>query len=348
VFALAISGLFPIIHMGRPWKFYWMLPYPNQRQIWPSYHSAILWDMTAILTYLSSSILYAWLALIPDLAMARDRFTHGWRHRFFAILAFGWRGTESQWKNLNIGLTAFAYAIIPVMILMHSIVGWDFAMAIQPGWHSGVFGPYFVSGALLSGAAAVIIVMIVIRKALHLEYFIREEHFNGMGKFLLVLSLAWAYLYFNDLLVTWYGQIPAEKSILDLLTGGWAAPLWWIMIFGNLILPLATLWSRRLRTSMPVMLMVAIFVNIGMYLERFLIVAVMLGRNELPFDWGIYIPRLPETLITIGAFSLLGFFFLVFVKLFPIIPLWEIQLGQMEQGLRRIGHAILPTRVDPD
>jgi Ni/Fe-hydrogenase subunit HybB-like protein len=348
VFALTTSALFPLIHLGRSWKFYWLLPYPNQRQIWPSYHSALLWDMTAIMTYLSSSILFTWLALVPDLAMARDRFTQGWRHRFFTILAFGWRGTEDQWKNLKIGITVFAYAIIPVMILMHSIVGWDFAMAIQPGWHSTVFGPYFVSGALISGAAAVIIVLIIIRKALHLEYFIREEHFNGMGKFLLVLALAWGYFYFNDFLVPWYGQKPVDKSIVDLFTTGRAAPLWWLMIFGNFILPLATLWSRRLRTSLPVLFIVSVFVNIGMYLERYLIVAVMLGQNELPFDWGVYNLQLPETLITIGAFCLIGFLFLVFVKLFPIIPLWEIQLGQMEQGLRRIGRALVPTRVDPE
>jgi Ni/Fe-hydrogenase subunit HybB-like protein len=346
VFALTTSGLFPLIHLGRSWKFYWLLPYPNQRQIWPSYHSALLWDMTAILTYLSSSFLFLWLAAIPDLAAARDRFVKGWRHRFFVFLAFGWRGTERQWKSLRTAISVFSYAIIPVMILMHSIVGWDFAMAIQPGWHSTVFGPYFVSGALLSGAAAVIIILVVIRKPLHLEYFLRPEHFNGMGKFLLVLSLAWAYMYFNDFLVPWYGQGPTEKVILQSFTRGPAAPLWWLMIFGNLILPAITLWSRRLRTSMPVMLIVSIFVNIGMYIERYLIVAVMLGRNELPFDWGRYVPHLPEILITIGAFSLIGFLFVAFVKLVPIVSLWEIQHGQMEESTRRIGRVIVETKVD--
>jgi molybdopterin-containing oxidoreductase family membrane subunit len=348
VFALATSALFPLVHLGRTWKFYWLLPYPNQRQLWPSYHSALLWDLTAILTYLSSSVLFAWLALIPDLAMARDRVAQGWRHVFFRLLALGWRGTEQQWQHLKTALTVFSYAIIPVMILMHSIVGWDFAMAIQPGWHSTVFGPYFVSGALLSGAAAVICVLVVIRKALHLEYFLRDEHLNGMGKFLLVLSLAWGYFYFNDFFVPWYGQEPVGQSILQAFTGGYAAPLWWLMLFGNFILPLATLWSRRIRTSPAAMLIVAVFVNVGMWLERYLIVAVTLGRNELPFDWGIYVPHLPEILITIGAFSLIGFLFLIFIKLFPIIPVWEVRLGQFEQGLRRVGRAIVPTRVDPD
>ncbi len=348
VFALATSGVFPLLHLGRSWKFYWLLPYPNQRQIWPSYHSALLWDMTAIVTYLSSSILFAWLAMIPDLAMGRDRVTHGWRHRFFRILAFGWRGTEQQWKTLNTGITVFAYAIIPVMVLMHSIVGWDFAMTLQSGWHSTVFGPYFVSGALLSGAAAVIIVLILIRKPLRLEYFLRDEHFDGMGKFLLVLSLAWGYFYFNDFLAPWYGQKPVDKTILQVFTHGYAAPLWWLMVFGNFVLPVTTLWSRRVRTSKLAIFIVSVFVNIGMWLERYLIVAVTLGQNELPFDWGRYVPHAPEILITIGAFSLVGFLYLIFVKLFPIIPLWEIELGQLEQATRRIGRAIVPTRVDPD
>ncbi len=348
VFALATSALFPLIHLGRTWKFYWMLPYPNQRQIWPSYHSALLWDLTAILTYLSSSILFAWLALIPDLAMARDRIGTGWRHHFFRILALGWRGTEKQWNHLKTAITVFSFAIIPVMVLMHSIVGWDFAMSIQPSWNSTVFGPYFVSGALLSGAAAVIIVLVVIRKALRLEYFLRAEHFDGMGRFLLYVSLAWTYLYFNEYLVPWYNRLPADKTVLDLFTFGWAAPLWYLMLFCNVLLPWGTLWSRRLRTSMPVVFVVSIFVQIGMYVERYLIVAVTLGVNELPFDWGLYIPHAPEILITIGALSLLGFSFLLFVKLFPIIPVWEIREGQLTQGLRRIGRGIVPTRLDPD
>jgi Ni/Fe-hydrogenase subunit HybB-like protein len=194
----------------------------------------------------------------------------------------------------------------------------------------------------------VIIVLAIARKALHLEYFLRAEHFDGMGRFLLVLSLAWAYFYFNDVLVPWYGQLPVDKTILQLFISGRAAPLWSLMVFSNLVLPAATLWSRRVRTFIPAMVVISIFVNIGMYLERYLIVAVSLGRNELPFDWGSYIPHWPEILITIGAFSLIGFLFLVFVKLFPIIPIWEVREGQMKQGLRRIGRDLVPTRVDPD
>jgi Ni/Fe-hydrogenase subunit HybB-like protein len=348
VFALATSSLFPLIHLGRTWKMYWMLPYPNQRLLWPSYHSALLWDLTAILTYLTCSVLFTWLVLVPDLAIARDRITRGWRHRLFNILALGWRGTEREWQYLRTAATVFSVAIIPVMILMHSIVGWDFAMTVQPGWQSTVFGPFFVSGALLSGAAAVIIVLAIARKTLHLEYFIRAEHFDGMGRFLLVLSFAWAYFYFNDFLVPWYSPLPVDKVILRLFTAGGAAPLWWLMIFSNLVLPAATLWSRRVRTSIPAVTTISVFVNIGMYLERYIVVAVTLGRNELPFDWGLYIPHAPEVLLTIGAFALVGFLFLAFVKLFPLIPIWEVHEGQMTYELRQIGRQVVPTRIDPD
>jgi molybdopterin-containing oxidoreductase family membrane subunit len=226
VFALGAAALFPLIHLGRSWKFYWLLPYPNQRQIWPSYHSPLLWDLTAILTYLSCSIMFEWLGLIPDLAMARDRIVQGWRHKFFKLVALGWRGTERQWKHLETAMNVFSYGIIPVMFSVHTIVSWDFAMALQPGWHSSVFGPYFVIGALFSGVGAVIIVLILLRKALHLEYFIRAEHLNGLGKFLLVLSFTWTYFYFNDYIVPWYGQEPVVKVISRLFAQGWASPLW--------------------------------------------------------------------------------------------------------------------------
>jgi molybdopterin-containing oxidoreductase family membrane subunit len=303
--------------------------------------------MTAIFTYLSCSILFAYIGLLPDLAMARDH-TRGWRHHLYEMLSLGWRGTEREWANQETALNVFSYAIIPVMFSVHTIVSWDFAMAIQPGWHSTVFGPYFVIGALFSGVGAVILILILVRKAMHLEYFLREEHFDGMGKFLLILSLAWAYFYFNDYLVPWYGQEPVEKVLQQLFTRGWASPLWFLMIFSNVILPWATLWSRRIRTSIRALFIISLFVQVGMYIERFLIVPVTLGRNELPFDWGIYIPRWPESLITVGAFALVGFLYLVFSRIFPLIPVWEVYEGQVLQGLRRIGRALVPTRSEPD
>jgi Ni/Fe-hydrogenase subunit HybB-like protein len=347
VFALLAAAMFPLVHLGRAWKFYWLFPIPNQRQIWPSYHSPLLWDPTAIFTYLTCSILFAYISLIPDLAMARDH-TVAWRHRLYEVLALGWRGTEGEWANHETALNIFCYAIIPVMFSVHTIVSWDFAMTIQPGWHSSIFGPYFVIGALFSGVAAVIMVLVIIRKTMHLEYFLRDEHFDGMGKFLLLLSLAWDYFYFNDYLIPWFGQEPVEKVLSLLFTGGWAAPLWYLMIFSNVVLPAATLWSRRVRTSIPAIFTVSVFVQIGMYLERYLIVPGSLGRNELPFDWGIYIPHLPESLITVAAFAFVIFLYVIFSRLFPLIPVWEVYEGQVMQGLRRIGRALIPTRAEPE
>jgi molybdopterin-containing oxidoreductase family membrane subunit len=347
IFALLTAAMFPLVHLGRTWKFYWLLPIPNQRQIWPSFHSPLLWDMTAIFTYLSCSVLFAYIGLLPDFAMARDH-TGGWRHTFYRFLALGWVGTEREWTNQATAMNVFSYAIIPVMFSVHTIVSWDFAMAIQPGWHSTVFGPYFVVGALFSGVAAVILVMALARKGMHLEYFLRAEHFDGMGKFLLLLSLAWAYFYFNDYIVPWYGQGPVEKIIQQMLALGSTAPLWYLMIFSNIVLPWAMLWSKKVRTSIPAIMIISIFVQVGMYLERYIIIPVTLGRNELPYDWGIYIPHWPESLITIGAFAFVGFLYLIFSRLLPLIPVWEVYEGQVMKGLRRIGKALIPTRSEPD
>jgi molybdopterin-containing oxidoreductase family membrane subunit len=341
------AAMFPLVHLGRPWKAYWLLPFPSERQIWPSYHSPLLWDLTAIVTYLSCSILFAFIGSLPDLAMARDH-TVGWRNRLYKLLALGWRGSEREWATQEKALNIFCYAIIPVMFSVHTIVSWDFAMSIQSGWHSSIFGPYFITGALFSGVAAVILVLILIRKTMHLDYFLRPEHFDGMAKLLFLLSLGWAYFYFNDYLVPWYGQEPIEKVLSNLLAHGWAAPLWFLMLFSNVLLPALTLWSGRIRRSIPALFFICVFVQIGMYLERYLIVAVTLGVNELPFSWGRYPPHLPETLITIGAFALVGFLYVLFSRIVPLIPVWEVYEGQVLHGVRRIGRALVPTRSESD
>jgi Ni/Fe-hydrogenase subunit HybB-like protein len=344
LFALAAAGLSIFMHLGRLWKAYWMLPYPNQRQLWPNFHSPLMWDLMAILTYVTGSVLFVFLGLLPDIAMARDH-TRGWRHRLYTILSLGWRGTEKEWAYHTTSLDIFCYVIIPVMICVTTIVSWDFAMALQPGWTSTIFGPYFVTGALYAGVAAVIIVMAIIRNGMRLKYFLREEHFNGMGIFLLLLTFAWAYFYFSDYIAPWYHGEPVMKVIFDLFRRGWAAPLWFLMIFSNVLLPAATLWSRRVRRSIPTMLVIAIFVQIGMYLERYLIIPVSLGYNELPFSWGIYIPR-TGVILTIAAFAFVVLGYLVFSRFFPLIPAWEILEGQILQGLRRIGRALMPTRTE--
>ncbi|MCB0064826.1 MAG: polysulfide reductase NrfD, partial [Caldilineaceae bacterium] len=190
--ALIVAGMYPLIHLGRAWRFYWMVPYPNQRQLWPNFHSPLVWDMMAILTYLIGSTIYLYLPLIPDLAMARDR-TTGWRHRLYRLLALGWRGTEVEWHHLRSALNILAFAIIPVMFSVHTIVSWDFGMTMKVGWHSSIFGPYFIAGAIFSGVSAVVTVLLVVRKTMDLDYFLREEHFDALGKLILIFSFIWTY-----------------------------------------------------------------------------------------------------------------------------------------------------------
>ena len=347
VFALLTAAMFPLVHIGRTWKAYWFLPYPNARQLWPSFHSPLIWDLTAITTYLSCSILFAYMSMLPDLAMARDH-SKGWRHTLYRALALGWRGSETEWSNHETALNVFTYAIIPVMFSVHTVVSWDFAMALQPGWHSTVFGPYFVVGALFSGVGAVIIALIALRKFLHLDYYLRPEHFNGMAMFLLLLSLTWAYFYFNDYIAPWYGQEPVDKLIAQTYTRGWAAPLWYLMLFANVVLPWATLWSRKIRSNLSALFIISLFVQIGMYIERVLIIPGSLSLNEIPASWGIYIPRIPESLITVSAFAFVVFAYIIFTRIFPIIPLWEVREGQLLHGLRRIGKALVQTNSEPE
>lgn len=346
VFALMTAMLFPIVHLGRAWKFYWLIPYPNERQLWPNFHSPLIWDFMAILTYLSCSAMFVFLGLLPDLAMARDH-TKGWRHIMYNILSLGWRGTEREWAHLETALNIFTYAIIPVMFSVHTVVSWDFAMALQPGWHSTVFGPYFIIGALFSGVAAVIMVLAIVRRAMKLKYFLREEHFDGMAKFLLILSFAWSYFYFNDYIVPWYGGAPVEKMIMTNWATGPAAPLWYLMLFCNVLLPPLTLIWKKIRTSAPALFFICAFVQIGMYIERYLIIPVGLGYNEIPYSWGYYVPHIPESLISVGAFCLLGFLYTLFSRIIPLIPAWEVYEGQVLQGITRIGRALVPTKFEP-
>ncbi|MCZ7540749.1 MAG: polysulfide reductase NrfD [Anaerolineae bacterium] len=344
LFGLACAALFPIIHVGRIWKLFYMLPIPNQRGLWPNFRSALFWDMMAITTYLIGSTLFMYVALIPDLAMARDHMT-GWRRKVYGALSLGWRGTEGEWHRLEVVSNLLSYVIIPVMFSVHTGVSWNLSMAIQPGWHSAIFGPFFVVGALYSGVAAVILVMIVIRKTMRYGYFMREEHFNAMGIFLLILTLTWIYFYFAEWITNWYGNLPLEKAVQDMLTGP-LAPMFYLMLFCNIVVPLGTLWSRRVRTSLPAMLVIGILIQVGMYTERALIVAGSLSRNELPFNWVNYTPHWPEVTVTVGTLAFLGLLYMVFTRFVPIIPVWEVYEGQAMQETRRVGRAVVSTRTE--
>src|SRR5437763_2274032 len=229
VFALIIGGSFPVIHLGRPWLAFWLFPYSSERKIWPNFRSPLMWDFFAILTYLTGSTLFLLLPIIPDWALVRDK-TRGWRRKFYAVLSLGWRGTPKQWSRLETAMHIMAVAIIPVAVSVHTIVSWDFAMAPVPMWHSTIFGPYFVAGAIFSGIAALIIAMAAVRKLLHLEEYLQPIHFQNLGKLLLMMSLLWFYFVFAERLTTWYGNETSDMAVFHATQRGAYSPLFWTMV----------------------------------------------------------------------------------------------------------------------
>jgi molybdopterin-containing oxidoreductase family membrane subunit len=327
-FALMIGAMFPIIHLGRPWLFFWLVPYPNSRLIWPNFRSPLVWDFFAITTYLTGSVLFLVLPMIPDFALVRDR-TTGMRHRIYGALALGWQGTPKQWHRLESAMSIMAIAIIPVAVSVHTIVSFDFSMAPVPMWHSTMFGPYFVAGAIFSGIAGLIIAMAALRKFLHLEEYLHPVHFQNLGKLLLMMSLLWGYFVFAERLTVWYGNESAEIAVLRVTQTGSFAPLYWTMVVVNFVIPVSILSIKRLRTIAGCV--VASFgVLVGMWLERFLIVVPSLGHKYLPYSWGTYRPRPVELLITASTFAAMCLLYTLFAKFVPIISIWELKVGEQE------------------
>src|ERR1700685_335747 len=325
VFALLIGAMFPVIHLGRPWQAFWLIPYPNERGLWPNYRSPLMWDFFAINTYLIGSTTFLILPIIPDFALARDKFS-GWRKRFYGILSLGWRGTQRQWHRLETAMQIMAIIIIPVAVSVHTIVSWDFAMTPVPMWHSTIFGPYFVAGAIFSGIAALILAMALLRKSLHLEEYLRPLHFNNLGKLLLTMSLLWFYFTFAERLTTWYGNTPSEMAVFWSSIRQQFAPLFWIMVFCNFIIPVPILAVKRFRTITGTAIASCTIV-VGMWLERFLIVVPSLERKFLPFSWGTYRPTWVEDTLMASSFGFMLLLYLLFSKFVPMISIWELKVG---------------------
>jgi Ni/Fe-hydrogenase subunit HybB-like protein len=325
VFALMIGAMFPIIHLGRPWLFYWLVPYPNERGLWPNFRSPLAWDFFAINTYLLGSLIYLYLPLIPDVALVRDR-SNGLRKRLYGALSLGWRGTQLQWARLEKAVQVMAVVIIPVAVSVHTIVSWDFAMTIRPMWHSTIFGPYFVAGAIFSGIAALILAMGVIRRVFHLEEYLRPVHFNNLGLLLLTMSLIWFYFTFSEYLTVWYGNQPGEMAVFRSKISGAYAPLFWGMVLCCFAIPAPLLAFKRLRTIRGTVIASALVVA-GMWVERFLIIVPTLAKPELSFNWGSYRPTWVEITLAFGTVGYFVFLYTVFTKLFPIIAVWEYKEG---------------------
>jgi Ni/Fe-hydrogenase subunit HybB-like protein len=331
VFALMIGAMFPIIHLGRPWLFFWLIPYPSERQIWPNLRSPLAWDFFAISTYLTGSTLFLLLPIIPDFALMRDQMS-GWRKRIYQVLALGWQGTTKQWHRLETAMQIMAIAIVPVAVSVHTIVSFDFSMSPVPMWHSTVFGPYFVAGAIFSGIAALILAMAILRKLLHLEEYLHPVHFQNLGKLLLMMSLLWGYFTFVERLTTWYGNNPAEMAVFWETQLGSYSPLFWTMVFCNFVIPFPLLAIRKLRTITGTVIASSTIV-MGMWLERFLIVVPSLARKNLPYTWASYRPQPVEIMITIATFAAMTLLYALFAKAVPIISIWELKVGGHPQPL---------------
>jgi molybdopterin-containing oxidoreductase family membrane subunit len=325
-FALSIGALFPLVHLGRPWLAWWLIPYPSQRHIWPNFRSPLVWDFFAINTYLISSLLFLALPLIPDFALVRDR-TTGLRRKIYGLLSLGWHGTPRQWHRLESAMHVMALAIIPIAVSVHTIVSFDFSMAVVPMWHSTIFGPYFVAGAIFSGIAALILAMALLRKILRLEKYLLPLHFQNLGKLLLTMSLLWGYFVFNERITVWYGNEPSEMAVFWTTQAGKYAPLFWTMVVCNFVIPFPLLAIRRLRTITGTVIASA-GVVVGMWLERFLIIVPSLARKPLAYSWGSYAPRWPEIVIAVSAFAAMGLLYTLFSKFVPIISIWELRTGE--------------------
>jgi Ni/Fe-hydrogenase subunit HybB-like protein len=330
VFALIIGGMFPIIHLGRAWLFYWLLPYPNSRMLWPNFRSPLLWDLTAIVTYVTGSIIYLYLPLIPDLAQLAEHNTP-WRQRLYRTLSLGWTGSDREWHALERAMKLMACIILAVAVSVHTVVAWDFAMAIAPMWHSTIFGPYFVTGAIFSGIAALILVMAMIRKLLHLEVYLTKHHFDRLAKLLLLMSLLWCYFTLAENLTVWYGNDPKEMAVFGARTRGHYAPYFWTMMFLNFAVPFVLLGVRRLRTIAGATV-ASVAVLIGMWIERFVIVVPTLANPRLPAASGFYTPTWVEAAITAATFAAMAMLYMIFAKLFPIIAVWEFKPHPQEDN----------------
>jgi molybdopterin-containing oxidoreductase family membrane subunit len=343
VFTITVAGLFPLIHLGRNWVFFYLIPYPNQRGLWPNFRSPLLWDATAITTYIIGSSLFLYLGMLPDLAVARDR-AHGWRRKLYTVLAMGWRGTAREWVIFHKASTLMAALIIPVAVSVHSIVAWDFAVTVVPGWHSTIFPPYFVIGAIHSGVAAVITLMIIIRRAFHLEEYLTPLHFDNMGKLQLVIAILWTYAYFVEVQTTWYAHEPIEWEVFGFMSGKYL-PVLLLMIAGNSVLPIIVLCFKKLRRSVGVMLAVTLLINVGMFIERYLIIIPSLSHKNMPFVWGTYFPSWVEFSITAAAFAGFALLYTLFAKCFPMVAVTDVRELEVRQTEVRFGRGKVPSIV---
>lgn len=324
IFAVICAGLFPLIHLGRPWFAYWLIPYPNQMQMWVNFRSPLIWDVFAVSTYLTVSILFWYLGLIPDLATVRNFVRRRLPRALYTFFSLGWVGAARHWQHYEIAYLILAAISTPLVLSVHSVVSFDFAVSILPGWHTTIFPPYFVAGAIFSGFAMVLTLVLIARWVLNLEDIITLKHIDNMNRILLATGMMVGYAYMMEFFVAMYSGNEYERYVLlNRAFGpyGWA---YWTMVFCNVVVP-QLFWSRRLRRNVVVTFIASILVNVGMWFERFVIIVTSLHRDFLPASWDYYAPTWVEVSIYLGTLGIFFTLFLLFAKYVPIIAISEVK-----------------------
>jgi Ni/Fe-hydrogenase subunit HybB-like protein len=324
LFAVAQAGMYPILHLGRPWLAYWLIPYPNTMALWPQWRSPLVWDVFAVSTYATVSLLFWYVGLIPDLATLRDRARKKFAQITYGMLAMGWRGSAMHWHRYDMAYLLLAGIATPLVVSVHTVVSFDFTIGIIPGWHSTIFPPYFVAGAIYGGFAMVLTIAIPLRAVYRLEDFVTTRHLQNMAKILLATGLIVGYGYMIEGFMAWYSGSPYEKYVMwNRLTGPYW-PVFWGLMLCNIVTP-QFLWWKSVRSSPLGLWVIAVIVNIGMWLERFVIVITSLHRDFLPSSWGMYYPTRFDWATYIGTLGFFAALFFLFIRFLPMISIFEMR-----------------------
>src|SRR5689334_6052808 len=325
LFAVAQAGMYPIFHLGRPWLAYWLFPYPNTMQIWPQFRSPLMWDVFAVSTYATVSAMFWFVGLIPDFATLRDRARSKPFQMLYGLLAMGWRGSARHWHRYEMAYLLLAGLSTPLVVSVHTIVSFDFAVGIIPGWHATIFPPYFVAGAIFAGFAMVLTLAIPLRRVYGLQDFITARHLNYMGRIILATGLVVAYGYMMETFMAWYSGNEYEAfMMLNRFTGPYA-PVYWSLILCNVIVP-QFLWLERVRLNELALMVICMFVNVGMFLERYVIIVVSLHRDFLPSSWGMYHGTFWDWSMYLGSMGLFLTLFFLFIRFLPMISIFEMRV----------------------
>jgi molybdopterin-containing oxidoreductase family membrane subunit len=325
IFAVICATLFPLIHVGRPWLAFWLAPYPNQRGMWPNFRSPLLWDVFAVNTYFLISLLFWYIGLIPDLASLRDRTAPGVRRFVYSVLSLGWRGASSHWHHYERAYLVIAGLATGLVLSVHSVVSFDFAVSLVPGWHMTIFPPYFVAGAVFAGFAMVVMAMVVVRSTMHLEHLITAYHLDMMNRVILTCSCLMGYAYLLEGFTAWYSMNPSIHHTFRQYIGGTYGLAGWITIACNVAIP-QLLWLRWFRRSIPGMVFVSLAVTVGMWFERFVIIVSSLHQDFLSSSWHVYSPTLVDYGILVGSFGLFFTLVLLFARVLPVIATTEMKM----------------------